>query len=220
MSSLVAVLSVLTAVFVFSTCFLIHYQITMSLRRSRKASGLVALWSHRCEQAFVHCSFVVFVAVLISWPVLATLYDSALVSFVFFVVFAIIFLSMVVYYFVGPWRSGPETDTWYVFLPFFVAFLFFVLVSFGLALSLGIVAFAWVHEMDQTAANASVGNIMGNITGTPSASGNVGNVSTHTQTFLSAPWFEPVFWGLVTVVTAVFVLSTCFLSHYHIWDND
>ena len=91
---------------------------------------------------------------------------------------------------------------------FFVAFLLFLL--FGLALSLGIVAFAWGHEMDQTAANASVGNITGNITGTPSASGNFGNVSTHTQTFLSAPWFEPVFWGLVAVVTAVIVLPTCY----------
>ena len=88
MSSLVTVLSVLTAVFVLSTCFLIHCLVAVNDECD---------FLKKCEQAFVHCSFVVFVAVLISWPVLATLYDSALVSFVFFVVFAIIFLPLVVY---------------------------------------------------------------------------------------------------------------------------
>lgn len=198
MSSLVTVLSVLTAVFVLSTCFLIHCLVAVN-------DEFVNYYGRRlkkCEQAFVHCSFVVFVAVLISWPVLATLYDSALVSFVFFVVFAIIFLPLVVYLVVGyicttSWSFSTIADICF--------FLFLLFVSFGFALSLGIVAFAWGHEMDQTSANASVGNI----TGTSSASGYVGNVST--QTFLSAPWFEPIFWGLVTVVTAVIVIPICYI---------
>ena len=107
MSSLVTVLSVLTAVFVLSTCFLIHCLVAVNDEfvnyydihplRETNIHPLRVRKKLQCEQAFVHCSFVVFVAVLISWPVLATLYDSALVSFVFFVVFAIIFLPLVVY---------------------------------------------------------------------------------------------------------------------------
>ena len=214
MSSLVTVLSVLTAVFVLSTCFLIHCLVAVN-------DEFVNYYGRRlkkCEQAFVHCSFVVFVAVLISWPVLATLYDSALVSFVFFVVFAIIFLPLVVYLVVTVPSCSTilftiygwsfTSDTCSTDIADICFFLFLLFVSFGFALSLGIVAFAWGHEMDQTSANASVGNITGNITGTSSASGYVGNVST--QTFLSAPWFEPIFWGLVTVVTAVIVIPTCY----------